>query len=63
MIFDLDDLLAMVDEWKRKAHEKLSKVSEKDRALFWKKVRGDWEARLPVRPPRNKPRKKKAKQS
>ena len=35
---EIDELLAMVDEWKFKLHEKLKDLSPEEEAEFWKKA-------------------------
>lgn len=38
-LYDVDDLLDHVDEWKFKLHEKLKNLTAKQRAEFWKQSR------------------------
>jgi hypothetical protein len=37
MIFELDDYLDQVDEWKFKLYRKLKRMTSKQQADFWKK--------------------------
>ena len=39
MNFEVDNLLDHVDEWEFKLHEKLEKLTPKQRAEFWKQSR------------------------
>ncbi|HMC63368.1 MAG TPA: hypothetical protein VKI65_00360 [Gemmataceae bacterium] len=39
MNWDVDELLDMVDEWKFKLHDKLKKMTAKQRAAFWRRSR------------------------
>lgn len=38
MIFDLDDLLDHVDEWKFKLYEKLKQMTPEEEAAFWREA-------------------------
>ena len=59
---EIDELLAMVDEWKFKLHEKLKDMTPKEEAEFWKKAHKKGLSPRPTTPKQKRPVKRAAKQ-